>query len=297
VHTFLPYAGTIGRVIARLAGVKRIISTQCNVRVAYSLREYWMDRLTLPLVHAWTATAEGIEMEYGSSVAYWGKQAWGEGRRHYTIAGGVDCSAIEAAISRLDRTAKRAEIGLHGGDVMVMMTARLVSWKGHEDIIDAMALLPANMHLYLAGWGDRHQALVQRTHDRGIQDRVHFLGSRSDVYELLGAADVYVQSFSRTPEGRIWMGPSLSQMEACAAGVPSVSTAVPLIERLIEDNVTGVLALPNNPSDLARAIQYIRSHPHEAQQMAERARARVDQRYSIRAMVSAYQSLYEHVVR
>lgn len=295
VHTFLPYAGVIGRVIARMAGIQKTISTQCNVRVAYGFKEYWMDRLTLSLAHAWTAAAEGIEMEYGGSVTYWSEQAWQEGRRHYTLTGGVDCSAVDAALSHLDRAAKRAELGLRDGESMVMMTARLVSWKGHEDIIDALALVPPNMHLYLAGWGNRHQTLVRRAESLGIQDRVHFLGSRSDVYELLGAADVYVQAYSRTPEGRVWMGPSLSQMEACAAGVPSVSTRVPLIERLIEDGVTGKIAELNDPKSIAAAIEWIVGHPVEARRMAKRARTRVEENYSIRSMVSAYRSLYEHI--
>ncbi len=296
VHTFLPYAGTIGRVIARLAGVKRIISTQCNVRVAYTTKEYWMDRLTLSLAHAWTAAAEGIEMEYGGSIAYWSKQAWGEGRRHYTIAGGVDCNAIGSAIAHLDRPAKRAVLGLQEGDVMVMMTARLISWKGHEDIIEAMALLPANMHLYLAGWGDRHQALVRSARDRRIKDRVHFLGSRSDIYELLGAADVYVQSFSRTPQGRVWTGPSLSQMEACAAGVPSISTRVPLIEGLIEDGVTGKIAELNDPKSIAEAIKWIVAHPVEARSLVLAAKQRVQEHYSIDTMVRHYAGLYKAVL-
>ena len=57
--------------------------------------------------------------------------------------------------------------------------------------------------------------------------------------ELLKTADVYIQAHSRATDGSIWMGPNTSQMEACAASIPSVSTAVPLIESLIEDGVTG----------------------------------------------------------
>ncbi len=85
-------------------------------------------------------------------------------------------------------------------------------------------------------------------------------------------------------------------MEACAAGVPSVSTSVPLIESLIEDGVTGKLGRPNDPKDLARALEYMLSHREEAQEMARRARLRVEERFSVAAMVQSYAALYKAMI-
>ena len=47
LHLFLPYAGILGRIIGRYAGVKAIVSTQCNLPLAYSPKIYWLDKLTL----------------------------------------------------------------------------------------------------------------------------------------------------------------------------------------------------------------------------------------------------------
>lgn len=292
IHTYLPYAGILGRVVGRLARVPHIVSMQCNVRVAYDFRGYWMDRLTLPLADAWTAAAESIELEYGGSVENFSETLWNAGRRHYTITAGVDCDAIQKIRTGLDRAGKRREFGIGERDVMLMMTARLVSWKGHNELIEAMPLLPKNVHLCLVGWGERENELKEMAQDRGVIERVHFLGSRNDVYELLGASDIYVQSFSRTKEGRMWMGPNAALMEAAAAEVPIVTTNVPLIERLVQDGVTGKVANVNDPQSLAAAILWLIEHPAQARQMAQKAAKLARERYSVASMVRAYAGLY-----
>src|SRR3989344_784355 len=110
VHTFLPYAGTLGRIAARIAGVPRIVSVQCNVRVAYDFWRYWLDRATLILAHAWIGATEGIELEYGGSVAHFSKEEWNRGRRHFSIPSGVNMEAIAESLAQLDRSKKRREL-------------------------------------------------------------------------------------------------------------------------------------------------------------------------------------------
>lgn len=291
VHTFLPYAGTLGRIAARIARVPRIMSTQCNVRVAYGFKGYWYDRITLVLAHAWTAATEGIELEYGGSAAPFSRGSWALGRRHFSISAGVDLSAFDARIAACDKNAKRAEIGIPKDVPLVMMTARLISWKGPTDLVEAMRYVP-RAHLIIVGWGPLQKRLAKQARDNGSGERVHLLGARSDVAELLAAADVYVQAHNRSADGDIWAGPNLSQIEACAAKIPSVSTRVPLIECLIEDGITGKLAEPNNPRSLAAAIQWVIDHPKEARAMALAARERVRERYTVEHMVNQYAGMY-----
>lgn len=292
VHTFLPHAGTIGRVAARLAGVRAIVSTQCNVRGAYDFWRYWIDRLTLVLANAWTGVTEGIELEYGGSVAYFSSAEWKRGRRHFTIPSGVDLHAITESLAHLDREKKRKELGLPADGVMVFMTARLFRWKGHHDLVRALLHLPLSVHVFCAGWGSLREELLTLAREIGVSNRYHLLGSRSDIYELLGATDIYVQAHSTASDGRMWMGPNISQMEACAAGVPSVSTRVPLIEYLIEEGVTGKLAEPNQPRSLAAAIKWMIDNPKEARVLAKAAEERVHERYTVRHMVGQYADIY-----
>lgn len=292
VHTFLPYAGTLGRIAARSVGIRNVISTQCNLPVAYGARVYWLDRLTLPLAKAWTGATEGIEQAYGGSVAHFSRELWSGGRRHFSIPGGVDLEKIKAAVAATDRQAKRAELGIDPGQTLVLMTARLISWKGHRYAIEAMPYLPPDLHLAFVGWGPLAEQLKQLAASLGVASRVHFLGARSDVYELLAAADMYLQTHSCEAGGKVWMGPNLSQVEAAAAEVPAVSSAVPLVEYLVEDGVTGTLARVNDAEDTARAIRWVIEHPAEAKSYAGAAARRVEELYTIQRMVRRYEQLY-----
>jgi glycosyltransferase involved in cell wall biosynthesis len=294
LHTFLPYAGIVGRVAGRLAGVPRIVSTQCNLPIAYKPFVYWFDRATLPLASAWTGATESIERSYGGSSEYFSEEAWEQGRRHFSIVAGVDLPRFDKRVKSADRAALRKSIGIAPSDTLILMIARLVSWKGNEDLVRAAALLPRSAYIIIVGWGPQRARLEGIAKELGIARRVHFLGQRSDVPELLAAADVYVQAHCRAPDGSMWEGPNTSQMEAAAARIPSVSTAVPHIERLIEDGVTGTLARPSDPQDLARAVHRVMDDPERAARLAMAARARVLERYSAEAMTRAYEGLWRH---
>lgn len=291
VHTYLPYAGTVGRVAARIAGIRHTISTQCNLPVAYTKRVYWLDRLTLPLAQAWTGATEGIEQHYGGSSAPFTREEWDKGRRHFTIVAGVDVAKIAAVHAETNRTKKREELGIPTDVPLVLMTARLISWKGHDELITAMAQVP-RAHLMLAGWGPLESQLREQAKTLGIADRIHFLGARTDVYELLAASDVYVQTFSRDAKGNQWIGPNTSVIEAAAAGVPIVATRVPLIESLIEHEKTGLLANENDPADLAAQISRMVESSQDATRMSAAARIRATERYSLDRMMEQTESLY-----
>jgi|GEM_PF-6998083 len=294
IQTFLPYASILGRVAGALYGVP-VVSAQCNLPFTYPKNLRRMDAFTLPLTYAWTGTTNGIEVAYGRDSQYYSQTLWDEGRRHFTIYGGVDVDALKAEVAKSDRTVIRAELRISENAPLLLMVARLISWKGHSDLIRAMKHLP-EVHVLFVGWGVLENELKALVQEEGVSSRVHFLGRRTDVYQLLGAVDCYVQAHQQERDGSVWMGPNLSQIEACAAGVPSVSTTVPLIEDLIEEGITGRLALLNSPEDLARAIQETLTEAERSLQFAQNAEKRVRERYSVGVMVEAYQGMYENII-
>ncbi len=292
VHTFLPYAGTMGRIAAKLAGVRCVISTKCNLPVAYSKKVYWLDKLTLWLADTWIGATEGIELHYGKSSKRFSQKLWNAGRRHFTIVAGVDTTTLQGVQNAIDYTAKRAQIDVPSDATMIFTTARLISWKGINYAIDALHKLDANTHLVIAGWGPQEAELREQANTLGLTDRVHFLGSRDDIYELLAVADIYVQTFATMPDGKLWVGPNTSLIEGAASGIPVVCTHVPLIEQLIEDGITGKLADVNSAESLAQAITWCTDHPKQAQGLARAAQQRVHEKYSITAMSTQTQQLY-----
>ena len=297
LHTFLPYAGTVGRVVGHLAGVKSILSVQCNLPLAYSKKVYFLDWITLFFANAWTAASVGIEEAYaGSSVAF-SDIEWNKGRRHFSVVSGVDIDDIERVVKKTNIEKKRNELGIKKGHQLVSMTSRLISWKGHDDLLDAFALIQKNTELLLIGGGPRKDELMARAERLGVTDRVHFLGNRSDLFELMAITDVYVQSYCKARDGSIWKGPNTSQMVAAAAGVPAISTNVPLIEQFMQDHISGRIACHDNPKDLAEKIDWLLNNRGEAKEMAIKARDVVKDNYSLNAMVSSYENIYRRLAR
>ncbi len=293
LHTFLPYAGTIGRVVGRLTGIKTIISVQCNLKMASSGKVYFLDKLTLPLATVWTAAARAIEEEYSIDSQAFSDELWNKGRRHFTVVSGVDIEDIEKVVHSTNKIEKKKSIGIQEGNKVVAMTARLISWKGHEDLIRAFALLSHNTELLLIGGGPKLEEFQAIAREQGVFERVHFLGNRADLFELMAITDVYVQSYARASDGSIWKGPNTSQMVAAGAGVPAVSTEVPLIETFMQDDITGKIAQVNDPKDLAVQINYLLQNEEKAKEMAANALAMVKEKYSLYAMVKAYENIYE----
>jgi glycosyltransferase involved in cell wall biosynthesis len=133
----------------------------------------------------------------------------------------------------------------------VLMVATLERHKDHATLLRAFAEVrrhrPA-VRLRLAGDGSLRDELVALAAQLGLSDAVEFLGSRHDVPELLGQADLFV--FSTTPQE----GLGTVLVEALAAGVPIIASDVPACRELLEGRRWGRLVPAGDPLPLAAAI-------------------------------------------
>jgi glycosyltransferase involved in cell wall biosynthesis len=171
---------------------------------------------------------------------------------------------------------------------------RIDANKNQGMLISAFSRLCASesvpMELWLVGDGDLLEAAQQQARTLGIENRVRFLGVRSDIPDLLRAADVFVFP-SR------WEGNPLSVMEAMATGLPVIATAVGGVPELVEDGVSGIL-IPNEDRDaLVAAMQRMVEQPDLRVQMGQAARCRAVERFDIRQTVRAYEALYEEILQ
>ncbi|MCW3014333.1 MAG: glycosyltransferase [Solirubrobacterales bacterium] len=129
---------------------------------------------------------------------------------------------------------------------------------------------------------DRLRRLVS---ELGVGDCVTLLGARTDVFDLLAAADVAVSCSS-------FEGSPLAVMEYMEAGTPVVATRVGGVPDLIEDGVHGLLVDPGDPEALARAISALLDDPSRAAVMAHRARERRRREFDIDQTVRRLEELY-----
>lgn len=170
----------------------------------------------------------------------------------------------------------------------VITVANLRPEKSHETLIAAAAELAADfpdVQFQIVGDGPRRAELEALVRARALERTVVFLGHREDVPDLLDAADAFVLP-SRSeafPNGAI---------EAMAAGLPVVASAVGGLLDLIEPNRTGLLVPPGNAAALATALRRLFSEPDLAARLGQAAQTQVRQRYSFERMVASFEELY-----
>jgi glycosyltransferase involved in cell wall biosynthesis len=153
--------------------------------------------------------------------------------------------------------------------MVLAYVAEFIPWKDHSTLLGAMhELVRRNVdaHLLLIGEG-REMDSARLLAAAGPGDsRIHFLGSRSDVRQLLGLVDVYVHPGREEGFG-------LAVVEAMLAKCAVVAAREGAMVELIESGKTGLLFDPGNAQDLADAVVQLAADPALARQMAAAARA------------------------
>lgn len=185
--------------------------------------------------------------------------------------------------------AVQRELGLPSETPLVGMISVLRSWKGHFDFIEAARLILAkqpHLHFIIAGEGPGREEIRKRIAAGGLGDRVHLLGYRSDVPEVLASLAVLVLP-STAHEGV----PQII-LQAQAMKRPVVGTQIGGIPEVIQHGETGFIVPPRNPVALAGAIEQIMENPAVAESMAARAYERIQSHHSLDVMGHHLERLY-----
>ncbi|MCR9219524.1 MAG: glycosyltransferase [Alphaproteobacteria bacterium] len=165
-----------------------------------------------------------------------------------------------------------------GGPVTLLSVGRLVAKKGYDDLIDALARLPADLdwRLVQIGGGDLAEPLRRRAEAAGIADRIAWRGPQPQeaVLTALRAADLFVLASKIAADGDRDGLPNVL-MEAQSQGLPVLATAVSAIPELIRDGETGRLVPPEDPAALAEALAGLIADPDARARLGAAGAARV----------------------
>lgn len=169
---------------------------------------------------------------------------------------------------------------LKGGPILGVFS-RLASWKGQHVVIRALAGLPDHQ-LILVGSAlfgeENYEAELRRLADeRGVAERVHFLGFRYDAAAVMRAVDIVIHS-STSPEpfGRVIV-------EGMLAGKPVIATAAGGALEIIENHVNGLLVPPEDSDALIEAIRSLEKDPDHALALARSGGVRARTEFSLDA--------------
>ena len=158
--------------------------------------------------------------------------------------------------------------------------------KDQPTIIRAMQLLPEDYHLLLVGDGEKINVCKSLAQSLGVEQRVHFLGIRTDVPNLLKAADIVVMSSHHE-------GLSLSNLEGMAAGKPFVASDVAGLREIVSDY--GILFPHEDEHALASIIEKLCNDPEYAASVAARCQQRALD-FDVSNTVAGYNAVYKEVI-
>ena len=205
------------------------------------------------------------------------------------IPNGVD---VERGFRPEARGAWRSRHGFGPGDFLVASVARLDAQKNPLHLIRAFAEglrdAPA-AHLLMAGEGALLEPARRLASQASVAARVHFLGLREDVVDLLSACDLFAL-------GSDWEGAPVSIVEAMAARLPVVATEVGGVPDLVEDGVSGLLVPARDADALGRAMAALARDSGRRQGMGAAAGQRA-RRFDQAGMIAAYAELFERRAR
>jgi len=266
--------GFYGAWAARLAGVPHVI-TMHGSRY-YAAR--WRRRLALRWAITSSAAITAVSRALAESLR---RDLWLRQGSVAVVPNGIRPRRAEAS-------GLRSELGLRSGDRLLLSVGNLYPVKGHGDLIAALAGLAArypSLHVAIAGRGDLAETLRGDALARRVGDRLHLLGLRNDVADLLASADAFVlPSLSE--------GLPLALLEAMFAGLPIVATRVGEVPAALAHGAAGLLVEPGRPDELAAAIDRILSDAELARTLGTRARARALAEFDVAKMAERYESLY-----
>jgi glycosyltransferase involved in cell wall biosynthesis len=280
VHTFLLTGSLYGRFAAMMSGVPIVIGTEVNIyqnkRPLHALMERWLMNGTDAVV----ASAESVK-------DYYVRQVHADPDAVEVIYNAVDWAQLQTTMAREEF---RESVGVPADVPVAAIIARLTEQKAHRVLFESMTHRDlSQLHLIVVGDGELRDDLHSRAASFGISSRVHFLGARRDLGNILAASDIFTMP-------SFWEGLPLSMVLAMGAGLPVVASRVAGIPEVVKDRITGLLVDPGNSDQLARALAVLVKDPASGSRLGAAAREFVLPRFGVDGYVASITALYDRLL-
>ncbi len=280
VHFFLPAADLVGAPLAVLARVPvRVMSRR-------SLNNYQRNGIVRAVERLWHRAMHAVLGNSRSVV----EQLKAEGVRADRLGlvyNGVDDVRFRAAGRR---EAIRMRMNIAPASLVMTIVANLFSYKGHADLIDALAVaaprLPAGWRLLVVGRDEGvGVALHEQSKRLGLQDHIVFLGARLEVADILCGSDLGILCSHEE-------GFSNAILEGMAAGLPMIVTNVGGNAEAVLNGETGLIVPARDSHSLAAAIVQLGNAPELRRQYGDAGRRRVAEKFGMTCFVHSHRDVY-----
>jgi glycosyltransferase involved in cell wall biosynthesis len=300
VHTWLFTANAYGRWAAWRAGVPHLVASERSTDPGKPWLHRAIDRWLARRTDSIVTNCEAVRAVYRQRLDV-------PAARLVVIPNGLDVTPAllgEPAppsggqVSSSARSDFRRREGLPADALLFVTASRLEPTKAVADLLRALALTEreaatsaprrSSSHLVVVGGGSELPHLAALAHSLGVAQRVLFLGEVADVRQVLAAADVFLFA-------SLYEGLPNALLEAMAAGLPVVATAVGGIPEVVTEGETGYLVPIRRPDLLAQRMVTLAGDGELRGRLGAAARERM-KAFGMERMVQGYEDLYGRVL-
>ncbi|AKL97850.1 glycosyltransferase [Endomicrobium proavitum] len=288
VHTHSSKAGILGRIAAKLAGVKTIVHTihgygfnetqKWYVKYLYIYIEKFCTLFTDKLI---VVAKEDMDKGLRYKIA--------KENKFTLIRAGIDTHYYKTFNPNPDFRKTLADENTK----IITTIGPFKPQKNLQDFIKAAGLVCKsvdNVKFFIVGDGDLRPELEKLIADLNLTDKIILLGWRTDIAEILYASDVFAMT-------SLWEGLPRTILEAMCCSKPVVANAVDGVKEVIREGKNGFKVNPHNYQYTAEKIIYLLQNPTVVNAMGKSAKHSITKEYDINHMVKQHEDLYRKLLQ
>ena len=288
IHCNTPVGGMVGRLCGKMNGVKKVIYTAHGFHFykgAPLFNRTVLKWAEMFMAHWTDAILTMNEEDFQSAKKFRLRKS---GKVYYVP--GVGINTEEFFSVRIDKQAKRDELGLFMDDIVCISMGDLIPRKNYETSIKAIALCNnPKVHYLICGRGPELDNLKKLAKELGVENQIHFLGFRTDIKELSKVADIFL--FTTLQEGM-----PRSMMEAMASGLPCIASKIRGNVDLLEEGIGGYLVPAKDENAVADRLERLVENLDLREKMRKANLERI-KGFDIRVVKKRMEEIYKEVIQ
>lgn len=270
-----------------------LIQSKCNTKFVYTPHgmSFWKgsslkSQLVYRPLERWICSAMdmnlGMNMEEVENLEQWNKRT-----AHYVHGVGLDVARMQNPVRSREQMCE--EFGLTESDKFIASIGELDDNKNHITVIKALATLGRKDFKYVVcGVGPNKDMLLAEAEHMGLKENVILAGYRSDIPDVLNAADIFV--FPSFHEGM-----PVSALEAMACGLPIICSEIRGNVDIIREGDNGYLFQPSDVETLARKLEYLLDDAEKRKVMGLKNKENVKD-FSLESVTEELKRIYKSVL-
>lgn len=280
VHTYLFTADCYGRLAAKLAGVRVIVSSVRNI----DLWQKWHHRLAEKILAYWT---DKIIVNAGAIQAYLIDERKIHPDKVTTVHNGID---LKRFLNLRSRQETRREFNIPREALLVGMVGRFSEQKDYDTFFEATEEITDLVYFVAVGDGPLLNGLRSTVHSPQLKERIIFTGLRRDTPDLINAMDICILSSH-------YEGCPNVILEYMACSKPVIASDVGGCAELVINGKTGFIVPHRKPKELSDKIISLVKDAELRKKMGQEGRRRVEEFFDVKVMAKNTEKIYSELIR